>query len=154
MGRFSHRQVRLRHFAVTAGCAGLMLSIAGCGDDDDDASDDPFCTAGPAVDAALAPDEPDPAAVEQALAAAEAAAPEELTDEVETAAAAVREVFETQNFDAFETDEVQDALTAMNEFYVSDCGFGDRDHGDRVCVRGRPGDGKRRPGLAASVERG
>lgn len=122
--RFIHRQARQRHLAVAAGCVGLMLSIAGCGDDDDDdAADDPFCTAGPAVDAALAPDEPDPAAVEQAVATAEAAAPEEIADEVETAAAAVREALSTQSFDVFATDEVRDALTAMNDYYVSDCGF-------------------------------
>jgi hypothetical protein len=121
--RFMHRQARQRHLAVAAGCVGLMLSIAGCGDDDDDAADDPFCTAGPAVDAALAPEEPDPAAVEQALAAAEAAAPEELADEVETAAGAVREAMSNPDSNAFESEEVGEALTAINDYYVSDCGF-------------------------------
>jgi hypothetical protein len=121
---FTPRQARQRHLAVAAGCVGLMLSIAGCGDDDDDnAADDPFCTAGPAVDAALAPEEPDPAAVEQALAAAEDAAPEELADEVNTAVGAVREAMSNPDSNAFESEEVGDALTGINDYYASDCGF-------------------------------
>jgi hypothetical protein len=82
-----------------------------------------FCEDGPAVDQALAPEEPDPAAVEEALAAAEASAPEEISDAVATAAGAVRAAFETGDFDALESPEVGDALAEINGYYVSDCGF-------------------------------
>lgn len=115
---------RRRRLLAAVGCAGMILAGAACGDDDDDdAAGDAFCTAGPAVDAALAPEEPDPAAVEAALAAAEDAAPDDIADEVATAVGAVREALSTQNFDVFETDEVTDALAAIDEYYVSDCDF-------------------------------
>jgi hypothetical protein len=82
-----------------------------------------FCEDGPAVDEALAPEEPDPAEVEQALAAAEASAPEEISDAVATAAGAVRAAFETGDFGALESPEVGAALAEINGYYVSDCGF-------------------------------
>jgi uncharacterized cupredoxin-like copper-binding protein len=123
---FLHRSGGCRGLVVAAGCVGLVLSVGGCGDDDDDAdgaADNAFCTAGPAVDAALAPEEPDPAAIEAAVAAAEAAAPEEIEDDVQTAVSGVREALATENFDLFETDEMGEALSSINEYYVSDCGF-------------------------------
>jgi uncharacterized cupredoxin-like copper-binding protein len=125
----------------------LGLLAAACGDDDDAATapeetaaasdttettaspetttggGGDFCEAGPAVDQVLAADEPDPAALEEALAAAEAAAPAEIADAVGSAAGAVRTAFETGDFAVLETDEVADALAQINGYYVSDCGF-------------------------------
>lgn len=136
--------------AVIAALAALALVAAACGDDDDTATDAPdetvgdttddsdgpdgttattadaagdFCVDGPAVDALLAQDEPDPAAVEEALAAAQASAPEDIADDVQVAADAVQEVFETGDFTIFLRPAVADALVAINETYVDDCGY-------------------------------
>jgi hypothetical protein len=82
-----------------------------------------FCEAGPAVDEVLAAEEPDPAAVDEALNAAEAAAPAELEGAIGTAAAAVREVLQTGDFAALESPEATQALSDINAYYVSDCGY-------------------------------
>lgn len=84
-----------------------------------------FCTSGPMVDEALAPEEPDPETVEAALTQAEADAPEALADSVTLAATTIREILETGNFDLFEGEEFQAALADIDGFYVSDCGFAD-----------------------------
>jgi hypothetical protein len=82
-----------------------------------------FCEAGPAVDAALAEEEPDPAEVEEVLTAAEAAAPPELEASVGTAADAVRQVLQTGDFAALESPEATQAIADINAYYVSDCGY-------------------------------
>lgn len=94
--------------------------------DDEEAAGD-FCEAAPAVDVALAADEPDPETVEQALVDVEAAAPEELSDEVATVTDAVRRVMETQDFEIFSEPELQEANLAVNDYLVSDCGFSEVD---------------------------
>lgn len=123
--------IRSRALRALAVLFAATLVVAACGDDDDssDSGDEEalsaFCTSGPGVDAALAPEEPDPDEVETALAAAEADAPEEIADSVTTAADTVREIFETGNFDLFESEEMSEALAAIDAFYLSDCGFTD-----------------------------
>jgi len=99
-------------------------------DDDTDASatdatqtTDPFCTAGPAVDAALAPQEPDPATVEAALTAADEAAPDAIAESVTTATGVIREILQTGNTDLFESEELAAATQEIFGYYVSDCGF-------------------------------
>lgn len=129
----------------------MSAGIAGCGEDDDDeatggagatttsvtettaaatSTTEPaepagdFCEAGPEVDRTLNEgDEPDPEAIEQALQAAETSAPPELEDAVTTAAGTVRQILETQDFALFESEEMTKALTEINDYYVSDCGF-------------------------------
>ena len=108
--------------------ATIGLVAVGCGSDDDGAAEvggdvSQFSAAGPAVDEAVSAEEPDPEAVEAALVTAEAAAPESLADEVAVAAAALREVMETGDGSVLDSDEVQTALAAMDDFYISDCGF-------------------------------
>jgi hypothetical protein len=135
------RTSQRRRMVLVAGGLAVTLVAGACGDDDDDdtaaqttaattgttapggAAGDDFCTAGPQVDAALAPEEPDPAEIERAVAAAEAAAPAEIAEEVTTAVEAVRQALATQDFAGFESPEVEKALTTINDYYVSDCGF-------------------------------
>jgi hypothetical protein len=82
-----------------------------------------FCEDGPALDRALAAEEPDPAEVEEAVSAVEASAPEEIADAVSTGVDAVRTLLDTGDFSVFESPEVTQALADINGYYVSDCGF-------------------------------
>lgn len=123
---------------TSAGSATSVPAEPDTGGDDTDTGDDTgtdtatggdvdadFCTAGPAVDAAVAPEEPDPAEVQAALDIAAAAAPEELGAAVETVATTYNGVLETEDFSLLFSDEFIDAQGQINGYYVDECGMGE-----------------------------
>jgi uncharacterized cupredoxin-like copper-binding protein len=86
-----------------------------------------FCEAAPAVDVALASEDPDPAVVQRALDDVQASAPAQLQDQVQTLVDAINELFETEDFMVFLRDDVQDANVAVNEHLVEECDFNELD---------------------------
>jgi hypothetical protein len=110
---------------TTTGAADDTTTTTEAGGGDAAAGD--FCQAAPAVDVALASEDPDPEDVQRALDDVQASAPDELQDEVQTLVDAINEVFETDDFMVFLRDDVQDANVAVNEYLVEECDFNELD---------------------------
>jgi uncharacterized cupredoxin-like copper-binding protein len=111
---------------VGVAALGLTLALAGaaCGDSgSSDAASNAFCSKGPAVDELLRADEPDQAAVSDALAEAKAAAPDKLKDAVNKAADDLEKQFSEQDAPPFADDDTLAAQNKIYDYYVSDCGY-------------------------------
>src|SRR5687768_11426994 len=92
------------------------------GDTTEPAEDPALCAPYQAINAAFA-GEPDPAAVEELLVEAESVVPEEMADTLGVLTEAVRTIFETGDFAVFETPEVTEAKSAMDQWVFESCYF-------------------------------
>lgn len=116
----------------------IGLLAAGCGDDDggdDEAAEDEtteqtgggggdqvdvdqFCQDAVAVEAAFAPEEPDPQEVQAALEQAQSSAPEEVQDDVSTIVELLPQIG-----DEGPPPEFEEAARNIDEFLLAECGF-------------------------------
>jgi hypothetical protein len=111
--------------------AGLL--VVGCGDDEDgdegadttsttaagdDAPSEEFCDAAVAVDAAFAPEEPDPAEVRAAIETARDNAPEEVSGDIDTVLGQLDQAFQQGP-----SPEFNQASTNVDEYVLENCGF-------------------------------
>ena len=142
----------LRRWLVGGASFVLAATMVGCGSDDDSgdasattsaaAENDPaaFCeaavdaesavTSGPPIDFETATPEEIQAALEEfsaqvepQLAAAEEAAPEEISADVTTLTGLIRQVLETGDDTLFEQPEYTNADNAIDEYMLAECGF-------------------------------
>jgi len=142
----------LRRWLVGGASLVLAATMVGCGSDDDSgdasattsaaAENDPaaFCeaavdaesavTSGPPIDFETATPEEIQAALEEfsaqvepQLAAAEEAAPEEISADVTTLTGLIRQVLETGDDTLFEQPEYTNADNAIDEYMLAECGF-------------------------------
>ena len=114
------RRLMMRTLAAGAVCAGFIpatIAVAS-GSDPSTAGDDPYCAAHLELEAATNGE--DPAAIEAAIAGAQAAAPDELQDAITTA-------IETAPSEEPPSPEFTEAYGALVDYVRENCGFAEID---------------------------
>jgi hypothetical protein len=111
---------RVRWSVAVAVTAVLAGGLAACGGDDAAASEE-ACDAYIGVTKAFNAEEPDPDAIRGLLDDVEAEAPEDIEDPLQVMVDTGREVLETQDFEAFQTDEFMTAQGEVDPFFFENC---------------------------------